>query len=88
MTQAAPKRPFVDEIVDYYNPETNSLIHKGTPVKVIEKRVNSKGYHDLINFMLSESKSIARGTRGDRQEGCRIWHEGAEFLQNRFGSTW
>ena len=45
------RRPTLNEVVDYFDPATNSKIYTGTPEDVIRKRVHSKGYHNLRSFL-------------------------------------
>ena len=52
IAQADNERPVLESIVDFYNPSTNPHIYEGTPDDVVEKRVHSKGYHNMRFFCL------------------------------------
>ena len=58
ITQAVDiERPVLESIVDFYNPSTNPHIYEGTPDDVVEKRANSKGYHNMRFFLRMEGRT-------------------------------
>ena len=57
-------RPTVDNVVAFYAPGA-AKVTKGTPVDVIEKRVHSKGYHNLRTY-LRDSTSLQKAHVDER----------------------
>ena len=54
------ERPTLENVVEYFNPATNSKIHAGTPPDVVHKRVHSKGYHNLRSWLNDNCAPLGR----------------------------